>query len=355
MTVNGVNGSAGTKKATKTDNTKTSVNKDNTAKKTNANSQIDSKTVEDSLQSYEINDTANVNSALQSGISGIKTQLASAEESSQNEMKLYYEQLENLREQLAEINEQARSISDLLRSGASDAATCQSSLAALRGQRNAIYENINMMLLNIKSLESSAQTTREQALNTINQLANSASSSAVNAVTNTSAANILSSVKSNINSTNGFGNAICQIGNAFVGKINTDAQGNAAFSPGGVSQAWCADFVTYVVKKSCEMTGNTLPAGFGSSAVAGILAWGKQNGRFIQTSGQANKAQIIAQNVKPGDLFVKQEGGSSHVGIVTKVNSDGSFETVEGNSSDAVRNRSYTANLQNLTGFVKMS
>ena len=97
MTVNGVNGSAGTKKATKTDNTKTSVNKDNTAKKTNANSQIDSKTVEDSLQSYEINDTANVNSALQSGISGIKTQLASAEESSQNEMKLYYEQLENLR------------------------------------------------------------------------------------------------------------------------------------------------------------------------------------------------------------------------------------------------------------------
>ncbi len=355
MTVNGVNNSANTKAIAKAGDTKQTTGKETTQKANTTGTAAGKKAAENNLQALEIGDDSSVKSALQSGVQGMKNQLQTTEQNNQNEKNVYYQQLESLREQLADINEQARSISDLLRSGASDVASCQSSLQALRSQRNAIYENINMALLNIKSLENSTQSAREQAANTINQLANSASASAaaVNTASNIAALNTAGTVKSNIKSNTGLGNAICQIGNGFVGKVNTDAQGNAIFSPGGRSQAWCADFATWVVKKACESTGNAVPSGFGSSRVADIYAWAKQNGRFIQTSGMANKAQIIATSVKPGDLFIRN--GSTHVGIVTQVNKDGTITTVEGNSSDAVKNRTYTINQGNIAGFVKMS
>ena len=34
----------------------------------------------------------------------------------------------------------------------------------------------------------------------------------------------------------------------YVGKVNSDAEGNRLFSPNGISQAWCADFVTHVTR-----------------------------------------------------------------------------------------------------------
>ncbi len=46
----------------------------------------------------------------------------------------------------------------------------------------------------------------------------------------------------------GLGDVIATLGNSFVGVINSDKEGNAAFS-NGVSQAWCADFVTSIVKQ----------------------------------------------------------------------------------------------------------
>ena len=47
-----------------------------------------------------------------------------------------------------------------------------------------------------------------------------------------------------------------------------------------------------------------------------------------------------------------------HIGIVTKVNKDGSFETIEGNVTykgvDSVVRQKYNANYTDLSGFVRL-
>ena len=138
---------------------------------------------------------------------------------------------------------------------------------------------------------------------------------------------------------------------SWIGKVNNDATGNRLFSPNGRSQAWCADFVTYNTKQTF---GNKLPSSFGSSSVSGLMNWGKNNNCYIDVASTSNKADFIAQNVKPGDLMIEKRGGKSHTGIVTKVNSDGSFETVEGNTSNKVAKRRYSANSSTLSGFVSL-
>ncbi len=138
---------------------------------------------------------------------------------------------------------------------------------------------------------------------------------------------------------------------SWIGKVNNDATGNRLFSPNGRSQAWCADFVTYNTRKTF---GSKLPSSFGSSSVSGLMSWGKNNNCYIDVASASNKADYIAQNVKPGDLMIEKRGGKSHTGIVTKVNSDGSFETVEGNTSNKVATRKYSANSSTLSGFVSL-
>ena len=52
--------------------------------------------------------------------------------------------------------------------------------------------------------------------------------------------------------------------------------------------------------------------------------------------------------------MIEKRGGKSHTGIVTKVNPDGSFETVEGNTSNSVGARKYSANSPTLSGFISL-
>lgn len=65
--------------------------------------------------------------------------------------------------------------------------------------------------------------------------------------------------------------------------------------------------------------------------------------------------QTIVNNVQPGDVMIQQSNGASHTGIVTKVYSDGSFDTIEGNTSDQCLARHYSANDAKLSGFVKIT
>lgn len=148
-----------------------------------------------------------------------------------------------------------------------------------------------------------------------------------------------------------FGNAVASIAQSYVGKLS-EADGSYLQVTGGRAEHWCADFVTYVVSKACEQTGKSLN-GFGSPAVANLRAWGEANGCYGSIDGMSSsqKAQWIVNNVKPGDVMIMQNN-SSHTGIVTKVYSDGSFDTVEGNTSDQCLNRHYSANEARLSGFV---
>jgi hypothetical protein len=111
----------------------------------------------------------------------------------------------------------------------------------------------------------------------------------------------------------------------------------------GAWQPWCADFVSQAYRNS-----GGSPFGHQSS-VAGILGWGRQNDRFFS----ARDAARNPGGMRVGDVAVWKQAGRSHVGLVTGVNPDGTFNTIEGNSGDAVRRRTHSFSGRGLTGFVR--
>ena len=137
---------------------------------------------------------------------------------------------------------------------------------------------------------------------------------------------------------------------SYVGKVNSDAEGNRLFSPNGVSQAWCADFVTYVAK---DTLGSTLPSSFGSSSVSGLRSWAEQNDCYLAMPS-SKKGEFISKNVKVGDIMIEKNAGKSHTGVVVEVNNDGSFKTVEGNCSNKVTTRTYNSDSATLSGFISL-
>ncbi len=122
----------------------------------------------------------------------------------------------------------------------------------------------------------------------------------------------------------------------------------------GRNEAWCADFVTHVVKEAYKKNGKSIPSGFGSSSVEGLRQWGKNNNCYLDTTNTSNKSSVIANSVKPGDVVIFKNG-ISHTGVVAEVNSDGTFKTIEGNTSDKVAYRNYSANDSKISGFVQLA
>jgi hypothetical protein len=104
----------------------------------------------------------------------------------------------------------------------------------------------------------------------------------------------------------------------------------------GRNQAWCVDFISTAL----ERTGGS-PWGHLSS-VAALRNWGEKNGQFFRPEQGAPR---------PGDVILFQKD-RSHAGLVTKVE-NGQVYTVEGNSSDAVRTRSYPIGSGKITGYVR--
>ena len=135
---------------------------------------------------------------------------------------------------------------------------------------------------------------------------------------------------------------------------------DGTFRKFSTSPEWCADFVTYVVKESYAKQGKTVPSGFGSWRCENLKQWAIKNNKFLQTARQNNKAQIIAQNVKPGDILILRENGASHTGIVKSVNSKtGEFTTIEGNLKtasgiDCVERNNYSPYDNEISGFIQL-
>ncbi len=115
---------------------------------------------------------------------------------------------------------------------------------------------------------------------------------------------------------------------------------------GGRSEAWCADFATYVTREALRANGKSIPKGFGSSSVAGLKSWGQKNGRYVTNVAQA----------KPGDIVIFNW---SHTGIVKNILADGTVVTIEGNTSgkrgtsDRVMQK--TRSLKDIKGFVQVA
>ncbi|MGN0014337.1 MAG: CHAP domain-containing protein, partial [Candidatus Gastranaerophilaceae bacterium] len=153
----------------------------------------------------------------------------------------------------------------------------------------------------------------------------------------------------------GDGKGLVDFAKKFLGY--NEANGSYKKFTGGRTEAWCADFVTYIIKNYAASKGIKLPSGFGSSSVAGLMAWGKANGLFQDTTNMSSseKANYAKKNLKPGDIIIWKSNGASHTGIVKSVNDDGTFTTIEGNSSDQVKSNKKSIYDKSLTGFIPCS
>ncbi len=107
-------------------------------------------------------------------------------------------------------------------------------------------------------------------------------------------------------------------------------------------EAWCADFVSYAAKKA-GLRMNTASA---QGVADAIKAQGGWKGR---------------SNPKPGDALTFRWDGSrgwaDHVGLVEKVFKRGGqtyVQTIEGNSGDRVRRKTYLANSSVINGYGTM-
>jgi len=282
-------------------------------------------------------------------IDDINEQLDKTEKQYLEQIENCNKQIEQLEKQLKEADKQRRTLLEQMIAG-SDSSAIMSGLSQINDQKASILNNITSILYGIENMQTALEENRIKAQDSIDQINDYVEKSKTFERVQTA----LSDTSSEITPDMELGEIVAAIGNSFVGVINSDKEGNAVFS-NGVEQHWCADFVTSVVTTAFEATGTELPSGFGSSSVSTLRDWGKSNGRFVQVAGKSNKAEIIANNIKPGDILIQKENGASHTGIVTKVYPDGSYDTVEGNSSDAVKNRHYPANHDELTGFIKMT
>lgn len=153
---------------------------------------------------------------------------------------------------------------------------------------------------------------------------------------------------------------------SYKGKVNSDKEGNRLFSYGRSNQ-WCADFASYNVYETFgrdKMKSLGFPdAKAGSVASCSIWNWGKNKNRQIVLRGKNDQKDIIANQVKPGDIMIICRGTYSdnakdfwtgHTAIVTEVNPDGSFKTIDGNSSNSVKENNHPTVPKNIVGFVRM-
>ena len=97
----------------------------------------------------------------------------------------------------------------------------------------------------------------------------------------------------------------------------------------GAEWAWCAGFVTFVLRQACESLGLRMPIA-GSVSCDSLAAQAKVKGLFLSRDEARTRA------VPPGSLFLVRRTDSdwTHVGIVERTEPL-LFHTVEGNSNDA--------------------
>lgn len=93
---------------------------------------------------------------------------------------------------------------------------------------------------------------------------------------------------------------------------------------------WCADFVTFCTR---EVYGENALSGCSNTASCwGIGTWAQKNGILMDSR---RGSTVDVNKLKPGDYILYNASGGEwyHIGIVTGVNSDGTVNTIEGNTT----------------------
>lgn len=114
-------------------------------------------------------------------------------------------------------------------------------------------------------------------------------------------------------------------------------------SAGNSPAPWCASFVSWVFNKA----GSPVVDSNGDTWAYRIGDWGKKQGTFHAPGSTPQAGDIV--------LF-RYDGGSNnwanHVGIVERVDANGTIHTIEGNASDSVKRNTYSRNSSSIVGFV---
>lgn len=111
---------------------------------------------------------------------------------------------------------------------------------------------------------------------------------------------------------------------------------------------WCALFVSWCGDQTGLRASGQIPF---FSFVSDGVDWFKSKGKWID--GSEINSSNYDKRIYPGMIIFfdwEPDGKPNHVGIVTKV-ADGYIYTVEGNSGDAVREKSYSADSKYVFGF----
>jgi hypothetical protein len=102
---------------------------------------------------------------------------------------------------------------------------------------------------------------------------------------------------------------------------------------------WCAYFTSWAAREAGVPLGDN---GQGFGRVDDVYAWAQKAGKAVP-----NGEGVTPQ---PGDLIVWDE----HIGVVESVGADGTINTIEGNSSDKVSQRSYAPGSRPAIGYVRL-
>lgn len=138
--------------------------------------------------------------------------------------------------------------------------------------------------------------------------------------------------------------ALSQVGVKEVGESNNGADVNKYRNGVQNGTAWCASFVSWCYGKG-QNSNNKATFGYDVSSQS-IRRKAEKAGYYKKVSS--------GYTPKVGDVVVWNNGnGTGHVGIISNVNPDGSFKTVEGNCSNAVREM--TRQRSEVDGFVQMN
>ena len=114
---------------------------------------------------------------------------------------------------------------------------------------------------------------------------------------------------------------------------------------------WCGSFVSWCYGRG-QGTDNAKTFGYDTST-QGIRYSAERTGHYAKkSSGYKPKVGDLMIIKYPAGANGESKGG--HVGIITKINNDGSFETIEGNYSNQVAKVHRSMQTAHLDGFVKM-
>lgn len=96
----------------------------------------------------------------------------------------------------------------------------------------------------------------------------------------------------------------------------------------GPPYAWCAGFVSFLMRQACEALDAAKPIA-GSWSCDSLAAQAREKGRFLAEGDAA------PETVRSGSLFLVRRTSTdwTHVGIVTET-FDTAFSTIEGNTND---------------------